>query len=193
MHIVITGAGSFIGTALTQHLIQSGGLGNQPITRLTRTDLHLPPLGNSASWIKNIEGDLCSTEIQQQLFDEPVDYVFHLAGITSKRAEEDIKLSLAVNVEATTALLEALRLHAYAPVFVFTSSIGVFGAPLPPLVNDHTPVQPTLSYGTHKRIVELLIADYSRLGHIDGRTVRLSGVIARPPQPFLLSLRLPVT
>ena len=40
-----------------------------------------------------------------------------------------------------------------------------------------------MSYGAHKRIVELLISDYSRRGFIDGCSLRLPGVVARPSQP----------
>jgi nucleoside-diphosphate-sugar epimerase len=39
-----------------------------------------------------------------------------------------------------------------------------------------------MSYGAHKLIGELLITDYSRRGFIDGRCLRLPGIVARPPQ-----------
>lgn len=44
MHVVITGANSYIGAALTHFLIEHPHLDGQLITRLTRTDLHLPAL-----------------------------------------------------------------------------------------------------------------------------------------------------
>lgn len=182
MHIVITGAGGYIGHALSCWLATQTHFAGQPISRLSRTDLVLPPLENAPDFLHNVEGDLCLPTLRDQLLSEPADYVFHLAGITSKRAEEDLHLSLAVNLQASIALLEDLRHGATTPTVVFTSSIGVFGTPLPDFIDDHTPIQPTLSYGTHKRMVELLIADYSRLGHIDGRSVRLPGIIARPLQ-----------
>ena len=40
-----------------------------------------------------------------------------------------------------------------------------------------------LSYGTHKRVAELLIDDATRRGELDGRSLRLSGVVVRPPLP----------
>src|SRR5204862_244565 len=68
-----------------------------------------------------------------------------------------------VSRDATIAVLERCRVQAAAggPVvrFVFASSIAVFGTPLPPRIDDATAPAPTLSYGTHKRVVELLIDD----------------------------------
>jgi nucleoside-diphosphate-sugar epimerase len=65
---------------------------------------------------------------------------------------------------------------------VFTSSIGVYG-PLHGSLTDDTPPRPDWSYGTHKLVAELLIADYSRKGFLDGRCVRLPGIVARPANP----------
>jgi nucleoside-diphosphate-sugar epimerase len=52
-------------------------------------------------------------------------------------------------------------------------------------VNDDVTPAPATTYGTHKAINELLIADYSRHGRINGRCLRLPIVLTRPgaPQP----------
>jgi nucleoside-diphosphate-sugar epimerase len=80
-------------------------------------------------------------------------------------------------------MLELLRMQDKPARFVFSSSIAVYGAPLPALVDDATPMNPTLSYGAHKLVDEILIKDYSRRGWLDGRILRLPGVVARPPAP----------
>ena len=64
--------------------------------------------------------------------------------------------------------------------FVFASSVAVFGAPLPDVIDDSTPPKPSLTYGSQKLIGETLVADFSRRGWLDGRSVRLAGVLARP-------------
>jgi nucleoside-diphosphate-sugar epimerase len=66
---------------------------------------------------------------------------------------------------------------------VHASSIAVFGAPLPVRIDDATAPAPRLSYGTHKRVAELLIDDATRRGELDGRALRLSGVVVRPKGP----------
>lgn len=40
--------------------------------------------------------------------------------------------------------------------------------------------RPTISYGAHKLMTEILLADLSRRGEIDARSLRLPGVVARP-------------
>src|SRR5208282_4463294 len=88
-----------------------------------------------------------------------------------------------VNLDGTRGLLEACRRVRKPPRLLFTSSVAVFGAPLPALVTDATTPVPQSSYGIQKLIGELLVGDYSRKGFIDGRTVRLPTVSVRPGKP----------
>src|SRR5690606_28126896 len=44
---------------------------------------------------------------------------------------------------------------------------------------------PQSSYGTQKAIGELLVADYTRRGFIDGRALRLPTISVRPGRPNL--------
>jgi nucleoside-diphosphate-sugar epimerase len=99
-----------------------------------------------------------------------------------RRCGGDFELGLRVNLEATIALLEALRNTASVPRYVFASTIGVYGVPMPDVIDEDTIPVPSLSYGAHKLIGEILAADYSRRGHIDGVSLRLPGIVARPPQ-----------
>ena len=112
-----------------------------------------------------------------------VDVVFHLASIPGGLAERQYELGRQVNLDATLALLEQLREQPHAARVVFASSVAVYGAPLPALVDDATPLKPTLSYGAQKLIGEILVNDFSRRGWIDGIALRLPGIVARPPTP----------
>ena len=38
-----------------------------------------------------------------------------------------------------------------------------------------------MTYGAHKLVGEVLVEDFSRRGWVDGRSLRLAGVLARPP------------
>lgn len=178
-HVLITGANGYIGQALSRAAAQL--LAANEIESLTLMDLafdghgdhHLPGL-------RCISGDLSDTAALQAALMPAPDTVFHLASATSRLAEENFALGLRVNIAGTVSLLEQLRQQGQCPVVVYASSIGVFGTPLPRQVDDDTPVAPTLSYGTQKRMMELLLADYSRRGFLDGRSVRLPTVVARP-------------
>ena len=69
------------------------------------------------------------------------------------------------------------------PKFVFTSSLAVFGGPLPDPVPDDAPLMPQASYGAQKAIGEYLVYDMTRKGFIDGRSLRLPTVTVRPGKP----------
>ena len=82
-------------------------------------------------------------------------------------------------------LLEAIRTAGggYHPKLVFTSSIAVFGAPFPSEIYDEFHHTPLTSYGTQKGICELLLADYTRKGFLDGVGIRLPTICVRPGTP----------
>jgi nucleoside-diphosphate-sugar epimerase len=111
--------------------------------------------------------------------------IFHLAAIVSGEAELDFDKGYRVNLDATRALLEAVRKagDGYQPKFVFASSIAVFGAPFPPSIPDEFQLTPLTSYGTQKAIDELLLADYTRRGFCDGVGIRLPTICVRPGKP----------
>ena len=62
-------------------------------------------------------------------------------------------------------------------------TIAVFGAPFPEAIGDEFFHTPLLSYGTQKAIGELLLADYSRRGFMDGIGIRLPTICIRPGLP----------
>ena len=88
-----------------------------------------------------------------------------------------------VNLDAGRELLEACRATGARPRVVFTSSVAVYGGALPDVVLDTTALHPQSSYGTQKAIGELLLADYSRKGFVDGRVARLPTISVRPGRP----------
>ena len=66
---------------------------------------------------------------------------------------------------------------------MFTSSIAVFGAPFPDAIPDDFHLTPLTSYGTQKAICELLLADYTRRGFLQGVGMRLPSIVVRPGKP----------
>jgi nucleoside-diphosphate-sugar epimerase len=101
----------------------------------------------------------------------------------SGASEADFALGLRVNLDGTRNVLEACRALTAPPRLVFASSIGVYGTPLPARIDDETLQRPTLSYGAQKRACEILLEDYSRRGFLDGRALRLPGIVVRPRLP----------
>jgi nucleoside-diphosphate-sugar epimerase len=188
MHILITGAGGMIGRKLTERLAATGELGGWPIERLTLADIvePLPPVtfrGDAKAYASDIAGP---GEAARLVALRP-DLVFHVAGIVSGEAESDFDKGYRVNLDGSRALFEAVRdegLKApYRPRLVFTSSIAVFGAPFPDRIDDEFMTTPLTSYGTQKAIAELLLADYTRRGVLDGIGLRLPTICIRPGRP----------
>jgi nucleoside-diphosphate-sugar epimerase len=111
------------------------------------------------------------------------DSIFHLAAVVSGQAEADFDTGMRVNLDATRVLLEHCRTFSTPPKFVFTSSLAVFGGPLPDPVPDNATLTPQSSYGAQKTIGEYLVYDMTRKGFIDGRSLRLPTVTVRPGKP----------
>ena len=188
MHILIIGAGGMIGRKLADRLAKSGSLNGRQIARMTLLDVIDPPVPEGD--IPNVEARAC--DISKPGEAETIaalraDIIFHLAAIVSGEAETDFEKGYRVNLDGTRALLEAIRLEGeretYVPRVVFTSSVAVYGAPLPDPIADDYALAPLTSYGAQKAISELLLADYSRRGFLDGIGIRLPTIVIRPGAP----------
>ena len=186
MYILITGAAGMIGRKLTERLVKDGRLNGKPIGKLTLVDVVPPqaPAGFGGT-AETAVSDLSSPGAAARAVAPQPDVIFHLAGVVSGEAETDFEKGYRVNLDGTRALLEAIRLAGddYHPKFVFTSSLAVFGAPFPEAIPDDFHLTPLTSYGTQKAISELLLADYTRRGFLDGVGIRLPSIVVRPGKP----------
>ena len=189
MHVFITGANGFVGQALTNHILSQGRVGESKVSRLTLLDRQFDePVVDSSSLdlvVEQQSGDLADDQwLKDTLGRFPMDVIYHLASIPGGMAEKNDQLGRRVNIDATMTLLEICKAQTestgHKPVLVFASSIAVFGT-MPDLVTDNTLLKPQLSYGAHKVVGEVMINDFSRRGWVDGRSLRLPGVLARPP------------
>jgi len=186
MHILITGAAGMIGRKLTVRLVNDGKLNGKPIDKFTLIDVVAPekPAGFRGA-VELSTGDLARAGVAAKAIAGKPDVIFHLAGVVSGEAETDFEKGYHVNLDGTRALLEAIRAvgDGYKPKVIFTSSIAVFGAPFPYAIPDDFHLTPLTSYGTQKAISELLLADYTRRGFLDGVGIRLPTICVRPGKP----------
>ena len=186
MHILVLGAAGMVGRKLTEQLLRDGRLGSREITRMTLQDVVAPAAPAKATFSVNcVTCDFAVPGVAEKLVADRPDVIFHLAAIVSGEAELEFEKGYRINLDGTRMLFDAVRLagNGYRPRLVFTSSIAVFGAPYPEAIGDEFFSTPLSSYGTQKAIGELLLADYSRRGFMDGIGIRLPTICIRPGLP----------
>jgi nucleoside-diphosphate-sugar epimerase len=183
MKILITGGGGFIGSRLAKSLLERGKLGGASISRITLLDGAFPVAPPKDSRLEAVTGDISDPKTIERVALADTASVFHLAAVVSGAAEADFDLGMRVNLKGIELLLEQLRRCSRPPRLVFASSVAAFGGALPEVLDDSITPTPQTSYGTQKVISEYLIADYSRKGFIDGRSLRLPTIVVRAGKP----------
>ncbi len=187
MKVIITGGLGFLGQRLARRLLELGELTlgegrTAPIDTLVLADRSLPAA--RSGWMDSrVELVACDVVDRDRLFglvDQDELSVFHLAAVVSAEAERDLDLAVRVNIDGGRNVLDAVRRRAGRQRVVVTSTYAVFGGDLPDVCGDETKLTPQSTYGMTKAVLELLVADYSRRGLIDGRVARLPTVVVRP-------------
>ncbi|KAF9467685.1 NAD-P-binding protein [Collybia nuda] len=182
--VLVTGAAGWLGGLLAHALRDDPGT---PNVQLILADIIEPkaPEGVKAVTIK---ADLTDKAQINSLFATSLgipDTVYCLHGIMSRGSEDNFDLGLQVNVDSVRSLLDATRHNGKKnPIkFIFTSSLAVYGGPLPEVITPSTIATPEGAYGMGKLTSELFVNEYSRRGFVDGRIIRLPTVVIRPGAP----------
>lgn len=178
--VAIIGASGMIGRALAETLIARGALGTESLDALILSDIRKSEIeGDATQWVT---GDAAEFETIGEVIAARPDVIFHVAATAMGQADSNFAIGYHINFDTVRATLEAIRLAGddYCPRLVHASSIGVYGAPFPALIDDAAQPRPDSSYGTQKLMSEAIIADYSRMGFVDGICLRLPTIAVRP-------------
>ena len=174
MKIIVTGAGGFVGRHLVGMLLDRG----DEVVAIDRTAAGIPAGAQVCA------GDIADPSLQAEALASGCDALVHLATVPGGAAEADPAASRRINVDAMYDLLERASEVGERPRIVYASSIAVLGHPLPAEgVDDGTPLSPELIYGGHKAMMEIAVAMLSNRKAVDGVTIRLPGILARPKGP----------
>lgn len=169
LHVLVTGAGGFLGRKLVSHLIDKGCR----VTAVCRRPTDALPPG-AVAWVI---ADLCTLSDMAVDRMRDVDCVIHCAGrahILADTAENPLNEFRKANVSATL-ILARLAAAARVPRFIFISSIGVNGisSGQKAFGPDDTP-NPATPYSVSKWEAEQELRQLSR-------ETGLEVVIIRPP------------
>jgi D-erythronate 2-dehydrogenase len=180
MKILVTGGAGFLGSRLIRALLD--GKGPMPrVDKVVSADLAACPVKDAR--VESRVGSIADPLFVAAAVDADVDVIYHLAAVLSGQSEGEFDIGMQINVDATRALLEACRHLAKPPRLIFTSSLAVFGGPMPEVVPEDLVLMPQSSYGAEKAIGELLVGEYTRKGFVDGIVCRLPTISVRPGKP----------
>ncbi|MHC4265954.1 MAG: GDP-mannose 4,6-dehydratase [Planctomycetota bacterium] len=190
MKILITGAAGFIGSHLTERLLNNGhsvvGIDNFD-------DFYDPKIkrSNIAVSLKNknfnfFEDDIRNCDTCDQIITDDLDVIVHLAAKAGVRPSIAQPLLYAdVNINGTLVLLEAAR-KCNVKKFIFASSSSVYGNNKKVPFSENDPVDHPISpYAATKKACELICHTYNHLYDINITSLRYFTVYGPRQRPDL--------
>lgn len=196
--IFVTGGAGFIGSTLTDRLLERG---DRVVCIDDFNDFYDPAIKrrNLTQALTSdryclVEGDICDLPLLQRLFDkEQIDVVIHIAARAGVRPSiVEPLLYQKVNVEGSNNLFEVARGHD-VPNFVFISSSSVYGEnEKVPFAEDDPVNYPISPYAATKRAGELIAHTYHHLFGLNITCLRpftVYGPRQRPEMAIHLFLR----
>lgn len=190
MRILVTGAAGFIASHLCEKLRD---LGHEVVGLDNFNDYYSPALKRlNASDLKTkginvIEIDL--NDNLQTVFQNPYDYIYHLAAQPGISAETPLSDYVTNNIFATQNLLDAVaQYNPNLKSFINIATSSVYG--LVANVDENVPAKPISFYGSTKLAAEQLVLGQQRLGKLKACSIRLYSVYGPRERPEKLYTKL---
>ena len=189
MHYLVTGGAGFIGSHLSEALLDQG---HQVSIIDDFNDYYDPEIKrlNILEFLDRItliKGDIRDTDLIERIFSKgKFDAIVHLAARAGVRPSiQAPKLYLTTNIDGTFNLLEACRQHGVKD-FIFASSSSVYGVnPKVPFSETDALTRTISPYAASKLAAEQLCSNYSHLFGIRCMCLRFFTVYGPRQRPDL--------
>jgi len=173
MNILVTGGAGYIGSIVSEILVNSG------YDVIILDNLQQGHIAALSEGVEFVQSDLCDADGLDTLFNQKnIDTVMHMAGETVVGTSvTDPKLYFRNNIAGGINLLDAMLNHKVQKI-VFSSSAAVYGEPLSTPIDDDQPKLPVNSYGETKLMFEQMLKWYGKaygLKHISLRYFNAAG------------------
>ena len=170
MKIVIFGGGGFIGSTITDRLLQD----KHEIRVFERPRVKQYRKFLATERIEWIEGDFSSTHDVSNAV-RGMDVVLHLISTTlPKSSNDDPIYDVQSNVVPTLQMLDAMVLHKVGKVVFISSGGTVYGNPKYLPIDEEHPTNPLVSYGITKLAIEKYLQLYQHIHGIIGLSLRVA-------------------
>lgn len=148
MNAFVTGGTGFVGSHLTQALLNSPSY--DQVTCLVRSE---------KKWLmglncNTVKGDLSDVKVLSEAL-EHTDILFHVAGLVKAPTRKELLLA---NVEATETLIRVARKSGVRDM-VIISSLAAAGPSNGTALTERDPMNPVSNYGESKKLMEDMIHD----------------------------------
>ena len=168
---LVTGAPGWLGTRLTEALLQGFAMG--PVKQGSEPVRVAAAPGSPSEDLRKLGAEVVEADLRHRLPDglcEGIDTVFHCAGVVHPGRIEDL---YAINVEGTRKLLEeAIAAKVRRFIFVSSNSPAGLNVDAARLMTEDDPPRPYLGYGLSKLQAEWLVLDAHRSGRIEAVILR---------------------
>jgi len=185
--VLVTGSSGFIGTNIVKFLLERG-------YAVIALDLHAPRcifsqyrytyagemLGKDADvWV--VRGDVRNRELLGKVFGRTVDYVIHLAAIsTIQMGAENTARTMSINVGGTEAVLKAVREQGNIKGLIYASTDKVYGRLKGEAYTEKDVLAPLDSpYDRSKAEADRMVREWCREYGIHGIVLRFCNIYGK--------------
>lgn len=156
MKVCVTGGAGYIGSVVTEHLLEAGH------EVMIVDNLSTGHRAAVTAGITFHEGNLLDGSFMDGVLSEGIDAVCHFAAFSQvgESVEKPLKY-YRNNVSGAVALLRAMK-RAGINRFLFSSTAAVYGEPETIPIDENAPLIPVNAYGNTKLSIEMMLADCSK-------------------------------